>query len=194
MPRRKKFFRVLLKILSGLVSFALLVFACLSLIIAQPQPDKIKEPEPQALLSPAPAIETRSESELTSVASSFPAPLMSFVASSGMRFVSASARDAAVDGGTGRVATLNWQTPDGEPVILQSIYPASALSLLGNDYHFVWKLGPTLFGSDSVYMEANGAVRLHARTDSALYVVIVPPAVAPKLTALSQSLQLLSMQ
>ena len=190
----KKFLRLLLKLFGGLLSFAVLVIACLSLILAQPQPDSMKEPAAQPSIAPSVSVSIRSENELSALVSSFPAPLMSFISSSGMRFVSAESRDMETEDGIGRIATLNWQTPDGEPVILQSIYPASALSLLGNDFHFVWKLGPALFGSDSVYMEADGAVRIHARTDSALYAVIVPPAVAPKLTALSQSLQLLSSQ
>ena len=188
----KKFLRLLLKLFSGLLSFAVLVIACLSLILAQPRAEDNKAPAAQPSLAPSASVSAWSESDLSAMVSSFPAPLMSFVSSSGMRFVSGVSRDVETGDGTGRVATLNWQTPDGEPVILQSIYPASALSLLGNDYHFVWKLGPTLFGSDSVYMEADGAVRIHAQTDSALYVVTVPPSLAPKLAALSQALQLLS--
>ena len=117
---------------------------------------------------------------------------MSLVRGTGLEFVSGTTQNVSVDGAIGRTATLTWRTRDGNQVVLQSIYPATALSLLGNDYHFVGKLGPSLFGSESVYMETSGTARLHARTDSALYVVIVPKALVSRLTSLSQSLQLLS--
>ena len=193
MAGRKKFLRILLKIFGGLFSFVLLTITCLSLILAQPQPDRTQSADPLPL-TPSPAVTVQSESELRSLISSFPVPVMSFISSSGMKFVSGSSRDVTVDRDTGRVATLNWQTPDGNWVVLQSIYPASALSLLGNDYHFVSRLGPTLFGADSVYMEADGAVRLHACTDNALYVIIAPPDVTPGLSVLCQSLQLVTRQ
>ena len=115
---------------------------------------------------------------------------MSFMGGSGMTFVSASCADEAVNGGFGRVATLYWQTTDGEPMILQSIYPASALSLLDNGYHFSTILGPTLFGVSSVRMENDDTVRVHAATETGLYVVTVPKSLAPKLSSLCRSLQL----
>ncbi len=190
----KKLFRLLLKIFSGILSLALIVTACLSLILAHPQADSAGAPEPQPSLTPSPAVSAASEYDLRSLVSSFPVPVMSFISGTGMTFVSGSSRDVAFDGGSGRIATLNWKTRDGDPVILQSIYPASALSLLDSGYHFSNKLGPVLFGSESVRMESAQAVRLHACTESALYVVIVPPAAAPSLSALSQSLQLISPQ
>lgn len=194
MKRGKKIFRILLKILGSILSFALIAASCLALILAHPQTEKNSSPEPQPSLTPSPAVSASSEWDLRDLVMSFPAPVMSFITDSGMTFVAGSSRDIRVDGGIGRIVTLDWQTADGEPVRLQSIYPASALSLLDSGYHFSNKLGPTLFGSESVRMETAEVVRLHARTNSALYVVMVPPDVAPSLSALSQSLQLLSAQ
>ena len=145
----KKLFRLLLKIFSGILSLALIVTACLSLILAHPQADRAGAPEPQPSLTPSPAVSAASEYDLRSLVSSFPVPVMSFISGTGMTFVSGSSRDVAFD---------------------------------------------VLFGSESVRMESAQAVRLHACTESALYVVIVPPAAAPSLSALSQSLQLISPQ
>ncbi len=182
----------MLKVFSGIVSFAVLTLACLSLILAQPQEDSVRTPASQPSLTPSPAVIVQSESDIPALVSSFPVPLMSLVRGTGLEFVSGTTQNVSVDGAIGRTATLTWRTRDGNQVVLQSIYPATALSLLGNDYHFVGKLGPSLFGSESVYMETSGIARLHARTDSALYVVIVPKALVSRLTSLSQSLQLLS--
>lgn len=192
LARGRKVLRILVKILCGIVSFAALALACFSLILAQPQEDSLKTPAPQPSLAASPSVLVHSESEISSLVSSFPVPVMSMVSNSGLEFVSGLAQDVSVDGATGRTATLTWRTQDGYQVVLQSIYPATALSLLKDGYHFVGKLGPTMFGSESVYMETTDSARLHARTDSAIYVVIVPKALVSRLTALSQSLQLLS--
>ena len=111
---------------------------------------------------------------------------------SGMVFVSGNSADVGLDGGFGRVVTLYWQTPDGDPLILRSIYPASALSLLEKDYHFSAIAGPTLFGAGSVRMENADTVRIHAATDTGLYAMIVPKSSAAKISSISRSLQLFS--
>ena len=109
-----------------------------------------------------------------------------------MSFVSGSSSDVGLAGGFGRVLSLYWQTPDGDPLILQSIYPVSALSLLDNGYHFSAVTGPTLFGNESVRMENADTVRVHAATETGLYVMTVPKSAASKISSLSRSLQLFS--
>ena len=109
-----------------------------------------------------------------------------------MLFVSGTSADVAYQGGFARIATLYWQTPDGDPLILRSIYPASALSLLGGGYQFSNVGGPTMFGSPSVRMENTETVRLHAATETGLYVMIVPRSLASRISALSRSLQLVT--
>ena len=191
LSRGKKILRILLKVLSGLVSFALIVAAGASLILAQPREEPRPSPAPQPPLAPSPEVLIRSEAELQTLVSSFPVPVLSLVSGSGMAFVSGQVRDVSASGASGRVATLRWVTPEGAAVVLESIYPASALSLLGNSYHFVRRTGPTLFGAESVVMESSGTVRLHARTESAIYTDTVTASLASRLTAISRSLQLL---
>ena len=87
---------------------------------------------------------------------------------------------------------IDWKTEDSEEVILQSIYPANAWSLLEDGYHFSNIGGPMLFGSQSVRMEKADTVRIHAAADTGLYVMIVPKSLASKVAALSRSLQLVS--
>ena len=192
MAGKKKAFRILLKIFGSVLSVVMLAAVCITLILAQPQSDKSKTAVSQPLLSASLPVSIQVESDLRILAASFPVPVMSFMSGSGMIFVSGSSSDAAVDGGTGRIVTMNWQTADGDPVILQSIYPASALSLLSGDYQFSNIAGPSLFGSDSVRMENARTLRLHASTDTGLYVVIVPRSLAQKLSALCRSLQLIT--
>ena len=189
---RKGFLHTLLKILTGLFSIVLIAAVGALLVLAQPQKEDKEKAEPQPLLTASPALNIDGETELRSLVESFPVPVLSFMSGSGMSFVSGTSSDAGLSGGFGRVVTLYWQTADGDPLILQSIYPASALSLLDNGYHFRTIAGPTLFGVESVRMENTDTVRVHAATDTGLYVMTVPKSAASGISSLSRSLQLFS--
>lgn len=194
MSRRRKILKILLKVLTALFSVALMAAVCFLLILAQPKKEETAQAEPQPLLTASPAVNITAESEIRTLVKDFPAPVLSFMSGSGMLFVSGTSSDVGLTGGFGRVAVLYWQTPEGEPLILQSIYPASALSLLEGGYHFSAVAGPTLFGADSVRMENADTVRIHAATASGLYAVTLPKSAAPRLSAISRSLQLFSVK
>ena len=183
---RKRIFALL----GGLLLFVLLALGAAALILAKPQEKTAETAAERPSNVSIPAVTVEAENDLVQLVSGFPAPVMSFMSGSGMTFVSATSADAAVSGGFGRVATLYWQTADGEPLILQSIWPADALSLLQDGYHFSRYLGPSLFGNPSVRMENDDSVRLHVATDKALYVFLVPRSLSGQLNALCRSLQL----
>ena len=186
----KKIPKLLLRFLGFLSVTALLVLLSAALILARPQEED--EPAPAATPSPesGPAVVVEAEGDLPRLVSSFPAPVMSFMSGSGMTFVSASSADAAMDGGFGRVATLHWQTKDGEPVTLRTLWPADALGLLEDGYHFMPAAGPSLIGTTSVRMENDGSIRLHTATDRALYAVYLPRSLSGRVSELCRSLQL----
>ena len=193
---RKKFLRILLKILAALFSVALILLVGFLLVLAQPSSDDTETAEPQPPLAASPAVDISQETEIRSLIESFPVPVLSFMSGSGMVFVSGSSADIniGVRDGFGRMVTLNWQTADGEPVRLQSIYPASALSALEKGYRFSAVAGPSLFGADTVRMESGDVVRVHTATGSGLYVVSVPRPLSPKLSALCRSLLLFTVK
>lgn len=190
MAGENKILKVLFRIIGTMIAVALLALLAASLIIAKPQEE---DPVPAAATpSPnaSPAVLIEDELELSQLFSAFPAPVMSFMGGSGMTFVSASCSDEAVNGGFGRVAALNWQTSEGEPVKLISIWPADALSLLDEGFHFMPYAGPALFGNTSVRMENDGAVRIHTATGQALYVVLLPRSLSGETGNICRALQL----
>ena len=191
---RRTILQVLLKVVTALFSVALIVLIGALLVLAQPKREDTEKAEPQPLLTASPAMNITVETDLRSLVESFPVPVLSFMSGSGMSFVSGTSSDAGLEGGFGRIVSLYWQTQDGDPLILQSIYPASALSLLEKGYHFSAVAGPTLFGVDSVRMENADTVRVHAATDTGLYVLTVPKSAASKISSLSRSLQLFSVR
>lgn len=177
-------------ILGGLVLLALLALAGVALILAKPQGAEDAAAPAKPSKESRPAVSIDAENDLVRLVSDFPAPVMSFMSGSGMTFVSATSADAALSGGFGRVATLYWQTPEGEPMVLQSLWPADALSLLDGGYHFTLARGPALFGSDSVRMENDESIRFHVATDQALYVLLLPRSLGSRAADLCRSLQL----
>ena len=194
MAGEKKIRKVLLRLFGVLLAVVLLALLAVSLIIAKPQEEEKTSGTVRPSAEARPAISAKAEQDLTGLIAAFPAPVMSFMSGSGMTFVSATSADAAVDGGFGRIATLNWQTPEGEPVMLRSIWPAGALGLLEDGYHFMPYAGPALFGSNSVRMENDDAVRLHVATDQALYVVLLPRTLSTQAGTLCRSLQLFTVE
>ena len=188
----KKIRKTLSRLIGTVIAVALLAMLAASLIIAKPQKEDPSAVPAKPSMDASPAVSVEKEQELSGLISAFPAPVMSFMSGSGMTFVSATSADAAVNGGFGRIATLNWQTSEGEPVMLRTIWPADALSLLEDGYHFMPYAGPALFGNPSVRMENDGAVRIHTATDQALYVVLLPRALSAQAGTLCHSLQLFS--
>ena len=186
----KKLWKLPLKILGGVVSAALLAFLAASLILAKPQEEHRETAVSPPSQNASPAISIDSETDLVQLVSSFPAPVMCFMSGSGMTIVSATSADTAYSGGFGRVATLYWQTPEGEPLILQSIWPADALTLLEEGYHFMPYAGPTLFGNTSVRMENDASLRIHVTTGEGLYVLLLPRSLRDQVGSISRSLQL----
>lgn len=180
------------KLLGAAGFLAALVSLCVTIIVAQPQPSGEPEPAPQPLLTASPGMEISSEQDLRELAATFPAPIMSFMSGSGMVFVSGTSRDVPWQGQYGRMLTLYWQTPMGEPLILQSIYPAEGLELMGKgDYAFSSTLGPALFGQTSVRMENEETVRVHVQAPGrGLYVLTVPSSLSGSLSNISRSIQL----
>ena len=173
----------------------LLAFLYLTLIVGQPQAGEKESPSPQPLLTASPALNVSSENELYSLIASFPVPVMSCMSGSGLTFVSAASEDRPWKSGFGRIASLYWQTAEGLPLILQSIYPAEALDLMGKgDYSFSGTAGPTLFGQPSVRMENADTVRVHTVTDSGIYVLTVPRSLSGSLSVLSRSVQLFTVE
>jgi hypothetical protein len=189
---RKKITTLVLRIISGILTAVLFAAVCFVLIMAHPRPDKEKRSDPQPLLTASPAMAVSTLPEMEAFVRSFPIPVMMFLDTDGLTFDCASSEDASLPGGKGRIASIWWKTGDGEEVILQSIYPANALSLLESGYHFSNTGGPMLFGSQSVRMEKADTVRIHAAADTGLYVMIVPKSLSAKIAALSRSLQLVS--
>ena len=190
MEKRRKLLRLLGRIGGLLLTLTLLSVSAVALILARPDSSSKDTPARALAQEPGASQQIQQEAELPLLIESFPIPVMSFMSGSLMSFVSGESRNVPLSGGYARVITLYWQTAEGVPMMLESICPADALSVLDSGYHFSNIAGPTLFGAASVRMENESNVRLHTATEDGLYVVIAPQELSGQLSALSRSLQL----
>ncbi len=193
MEKKNRILKVLGKLLGAVLTLAALAGLYLTLVIAQPQ-EEPAEKQAQPLLAAAPGMKISAEGELRELIRGFPAPVMSFMSGSGMVFVSGEAEGFPLRGQYGRRITLYWQTREGEPMILQSVYPADALETLGGgNYHFSGSAGPALFGRSSVRMENGTDIRIHVQEEGqGLYVLTLPRGLEAALSGIARSIQLFS--
>ena len=185
--------RILKKALGALLCLIGLAGVYFVLVLAQPQ-DRAEQAQKAQALPAAPTREISSEGELRELAKEFPGPVMSFLSGSGMAFVSGKLESAPWEKGYGRILTLYWQTREGVPVTMRSIWPDEALDLMGRgDYRFSDTAGPTLFGISSVRMENAETIRVHAQAaGQGLYVLNFPRSLRSSLASICRSAQLFS--
>lgn len=186
-----------LKIIGSVLGLSLLTAVfCLLVIMGNPQRESDAPPADQPVLTAAPVMRAADDASLDALVSAFPAPVLGAAPGSGLTLISAVARDAAFEGGFARVAELTYQaqTDNGAvTVIVQSIYPARAMALVEKaDYHISGVSGLALCGIPSVRMESGSAIRLHAQTDDAIYVLTTPRVDGNAMAALVRPLQLLT--
>lgn len=183
--------RILHSALLLALTVVLLCAFFLAVIMGQPQdaPDSAAEQPLLPALS-APLLISE-QSQLMTLLDAFPAPVLAAMSSTAMTFIQGECGDVPFEDGYARIATLTYQTADGAEVTVQSIYPARALDVMGKgDYAISGTAGQPLAGLRSIRMERDGAVRMHAQGEEALYVVTLPAASSAVLRQLTSTLQL----
>ena len=178
---------------AALLTVMLAAMFYVAVILGEPQEiEKVVEPlQDQPLLQGSPAVTIEGEGGLGVLLSAFPVPVMHPLSGSGLRLVSGVSYDAAFEMGFGRIVTLTYTDEQGREMVVESIYPARALELMGRkDYHLAGVAGQSLAGLKSVRMENETSIRLHAQAEDALYVVTVPKMESQELIGFTRSLQL----
>lgn len=171
--------KILDRLLTGLVVLIALVVFYLAVIIGQPNEEALlaaAEPtSPQALLSARLPESIGQEGDISRLLDAFPAPIMRLPPIQGLSFVEGKSFDVAYRGAFARVAELHYQTQSGSVIILQSIYPRDAYSLLDTkSYSLTPMIGYTMLHLPAVRMDADNFIRFHLAGEEALYLLTLP--------------------
>ncbi|MBQ8655275.1 MAG: hypothetical protein IJ507_10110 [Clostridia bacterium] len=180
--------------ITAVVAVLLLAAFYLAVILGHPQENEnaVQADMTQPLLNASPAVTVTEEARLNEINASFPVPVMQAMSGSGLQLISGVSSDLAYEGGFARKTVLTYQTQTGRQMLVESIYPARALELLGKgDYHMGSVAGQALAGMESVRMENGKSIRLHARSETGLYAVTVPMMDSSELAETIRSLQLI---
>lgn len=114
--------------------------------------------------------------------------------SSGYTLESGSSYDVKFENGVARVVRLQYVTPEGYVMAVDSIYPARALDVLRYGGYQLTGEGSALAGMRSVRMENGETIRLHTQSSRGLYAVTIPMNGARQAAALVRPLQLIAGQ
>ena len=185
--------KILRKTAMALAALMLLGAFYLAVVLGQPQEGDppVQADRNQPLLSASPAVTITEDSRMNELTGPFPVPVLCAVSGGNLTLVSGVSCDVAYEGGFARRITLTYQTPAGQQLLVESLYPARALSLMGKgDYHMAGVAGQPLAGLQSVRMENDDTIRLHAQSETGLYIVTAPRMDSSDLAALTRSLQL----
>ena len=190
-------FRKTLRLLLGALAALLLIGVFyVAVVLGQPQPNEhaITVQADQPLLTASPAQTLTSGGELEDLMAHFPVPVLYAQSGGALTLRAGVSQDAAFESGFARVATLTYGAElNGQAVeiTVQSIYPARALSLIPKgDYTIAAVAGQSVAGLSTVRMENASTIRLHAQSETGLYIVTAPKMDSSDLAALTRSLQL----
>lgn len=175
------------------ILFALLaaVFS-LIIIMTAPQEDENAILTDQPLMTASPAVTISSEGELDHLLAAFPVPVLHCLPGYDLTFTGGTVYDVAFEDGFARRAEMTYATPAGGKIVLTSIYPARASSLLERDGYALIDI-TTLAGMDAVRMDREDSIRIHAQHSEALYILTAPAMPYSELSGLTAGIQRVSM-
>ena len=171
--------RLMKPVLLTLLAIVLIFVFYIAVVMGQPQADvtggsratAADQPLPEPLAGPMAITDDKALGGLAEV---FPAPVM-FAGGKTLTYLSGSCEDVPFEKGVARVVTLTYRTAEFDNLIVQSIYPARALSLLGQDGRsFTGVSVDNMAGLKYVGMQDAATVRMHAQGEEALYVLTTP--------------------
>ncbi|MBE5802056.1 MAG: hypothetical protein E7319_07185 [Clostridiales bacterium] len=190
-PKWKK---ALVRVLTVLLVIVLLVFAYLFLLMGEPE-EHPQEAAPAATAEPITlpmnALEAPGEANIPSLAETFGEPVLALYGNA-LPMQRARVYDSAFGGEYARRVTLSYQFSDGMELLLESIRPIDAISLLGGDYRLQADRLYAMAGLDAARMHSDDFICMFAQSDRAVYAILLPTAHEGELEALLKQTLLVS--
>lgn len=161
----------------------------LFIVMTAPQEGERAVVDDQPLMQAAAELHITGGEQLDTLLAGFPAPVLSSVGTGALTLNEGRCYDVPFEDGVARCADLTYALEDGRSLMLRSIYPARAVSLIERDGYAL--VGSVQFaGLEAVRMTREDSIRLHAQHSEALYVVIAPQMDYGELSDLLAGIQL----
>lgn len=177
--------RLLKKIGLCVLLILALIAAYLFLLLGEPEEDAkyLTPPAEEQITLPMSALDVPGEADIQYLADTFRQPVLSI--GSGVVLQKARIYDTALDGGYARRVTLTYAFEDGGQLLVESMRPTSAVSLLKQDgYTLDATALYTLGGLNAARMDNARQTCVFGQSDTAVYAVICPASHAEELANL----------
>lgn len=162
-----------------------LVAAYLFLLLGEPEEDTkyVDPPAEETITMPMSALDVPGEADVQYLADTFSQPVLSI--GSGVVMQKARIYDTALDGGYARRVTLTYAFEDGTQLLVESMRPTAAVSLLKQrDYILDATALYSLGGLNAARMDNASQTCVFGQSDTAVYAVICPATHADELVNL----------
>lgn len=185
---------VLVRALTVLLLIVALALMYIFLLLGEPDEDEVyTQTQPEAQITmPMTAVESLGESNLSTLAVTFGQPVMSLYGS-GLSMELSRIYDTAFGGGYARRVTLSYAFADGSRLLVESIRPTGAVTLLRDsgyvlDADTLYAIG----GVDAARMDNDRQICVFGQTGEAVYAVTCPRSHAEELEALLKQTALIA--
>ncbi len=184
---------VLVRAACVLLLVVALVVIYLFLLIGEPDEENKYLPQvtQERITMPMVAVESPGESNVQSLADTFGQPVMCLY--TGFQMQRARVFDTAFGGGYARRVSLSYALPDGQSLLVESIRPTEAITLLSTGSYTLNAASLYAIGGlDAARMENSESIVVFARSDTAAYAVTMPASHAGELGSILRQTMLVS--
>lgn len=180
---------VVRRILFVVVMALVIAFVYIFLLLGEPEDEAQKleaVPEERIVHSISP-LEVPGESDATGLAQTFGQPVLSLYPGV-LPMERSRIYDTAFEGDFARRVTLTYTLPSGEQLLVESIRPTSAISLMGGEgFHLDGQRAYAIGGVDAAWMDNGQIIRVFGQTENAAYCVTAPYSCKEELPQLIRS-------
>ena len=177
--------RILRRAALALLLILALVFAYIFLLLGEPEEDAkyVQKPAEESITMPMSALDIPGESDPVRLSESFGEPVLAL--NQALPMYKSRIYDTAFEGEYARCVTITYTFEDGQTLLVESLRPTNAVTLLKKDgYKLDASALYTMGGLNAARMQNDTSVCVFAQSDTAVYAVTCPVDHAEELATL----------
>ena len=177
--------RIFRRIALAVLLVLALVFAYLFLLLGEPDEEAKYMPKvvEETITMPMSALDVPGESDVQNLADAFGKPVLAL--NQMLNMYKSRIYDTAFEGEYARCITITYTFEDGQSLLVESMRPTSAVTLLKqSDYTLDASALYTMGGLNAARMQNDTSICVFAQSDEAVYAITCPVSHAEELTTL----------
>lgn len=180
---------VVRRILFAVVMVLVIAFVYIFLLLGEPEDEaqKLENVSEEKIVHSMSPLEVPGESDATGLAQTFGQPVLSLYPGV-LPMERSRIYDTAFEGDFARRVTLTYTLSGGEQLLVESIRPTGAITLMGGEgFHLDGRRAYAIGGVDAAWMDNGQIIRVFGQTENAAYCVTAPYSYKDELPQLIRS-------